>query len=268
MASAGNDDDRTDIYAVDLETGSTTLVGTADVDSNAMAVAEDGTVYLVNDEQLFTFTGLAASDATPASGTPATETISPDADATISGLGDDEDIVGIDVRPATGELFAISDDGIVYVLDVTSGEATSPSGGEAIEANYDAEDVAFDFNPTVDRIRLITEDGANYRLNPDTGLIGSNPDTDEPTIDGTISWADGDANSGEAEVVAAGYTNSVADAEETQLYVIDAENDVLALQDPPNDGVLNTVGELGVDVSDGSAFDITADGTALLTIPD
>ncbi len=268
LASAGSDDDRTNIYTVDLETGAATLLAVANVDSNGMAIDEDGTVYLVDDDRLHTFTGAAAAAATPAAGTGDAAELTPDQTVNITGLGNDEDIVGIDVRPATGELFGISDDGVVYVIDVTSGEATSPSGGEAIEASYDADDVAFDFNPTVDRIRLITEDGANYRLNPDTGLIGTNPDTDEPTIDGNISWAEGDTSTGSPEVIAAGYTNSVADAETTELYVIDAENDVLALQDPPNDGVLNTVGSLGIDVSDGAAFDITPDGTALLTNPD
>lgn len=89
----------------------------------------------------------------------------------------------------------------------------------------------------------------------------------EPTIDGIIAYAEDDDNADNTPaIVGAGYTNSVPDAEETQLYVIDAENDVLALQDPPNDGTLNTIGNLDVDATGSSAFDITADGVALITV--
>jgi hypothetical protein len=45
----------------------------------------------------------------------------------------------------------------------------------------------------------------------------------------------------------------------TRLFDIDAELDVLALQDPPNDGALVTVGPLGVDVGPRAGFDIVTD---------
>ena len=38
-------------------------------------------------------------------------------------------------------------------------------------------------------------------------------------------------------------------------------------QDPPDDGVLTTVGPLGVGVTDGASFDISAAGAALLASP-
>ena len=66
MASAQDDDDRTEIYTVDLESGETTLFGTVDSDSDGMAVADDGTIYLLSDDDnLLTFTQVASSDATP-----------------------------------------------------------------------------------------------------------------------------------------------------------------------------------------------------------
>lgn len=255
-ATAGSDDDRTDLYAVDLETGATELVAYVDDDSiDGMAVTADGTAYLLSDDDLITIT--LPTDASGAG-------IAPDATVPITGLGDD-DLVGIDVRPASGELFAISKDSVVYRIDPETGEATAP--GEALDPALADDALGFDFDPTVDRIRVAVSTGQNLRLNPDTGAVGTNPDTGAATVDGDIAYAEGDDNAANSPaVVGAGYTNSVAGAEETQLYVIDARQDVLALQDPPNDGTLNTVGALGVDVDGSSAFDITPDGDAFLTV--
>ena len=93
-------------------------------------------------------------------------------------------------------------------------------------------------------------------------------DTGELQVDGRLAYADGDANAGgPASGVAAGYTNNFADAEETELYVIDSGLDVLALQEPPNDGVLNTVGPLGVDATGWSSLDVAPSGEAFALIP-
>ena len=260
MASA-QDDDQTDIYSVDLETGATTLVASiADASADGMALSDDGVIYLLSDEDTL-LTVTLDPEATPEAETP----ITADDSVAITGLADDEDLIGLDVRPATGDLYALSDGGTVYVIDVDTGEATAP--GEAIDPALEDDSLGFDFNPTVDRIRVDVSTGQNLRLNPDTGAIGTNPDTMEPTIDGTIAYAEGDDNADATPtVVGAGYTNSVDGAEETQLFVIDAEQDVLALQNPPNDGTLNTIGSLDVDVNASAAFDITPDGAAFLTV--
>ena len=57
-------------------------------------------------------------------------------------------------------------------------------------------------------------------------------------------------------MIAAAYTNSVAGATSTTLYVLGGTQNVLATQNPPNEGVLNTVGPLGLEVSTLSSFDI------------
>jgi hypothetical protein len=72
-------------------------------------------------------------------------------------------------------------------------------------------------------------------------------------------------------VVGAAYTNGVAPSPRdaatqggTQLFVIDSGIDALALQNPPNDGILTRVGTgLGVDTSSAVGFEIysTAVGT-------
>ena len=83
-------------------------------------------------------------------------------------------------------------------------------------------------------------------------------------MDGTLTYAAGDAGaSATPRVVGSAYTNSVAGATTTTLFDIDAGRDFLAIQNPPNNGTLVSVGALGVDVGDNAGFDISAvDGVA------
>lgn len=243
------------LYTVDLATGEATEVGPIGTypELVGLAAAEvDGETLLYGvstSNQLVAFT-----PQTPGSLV---------ANLELTGLAPGVEIIGIDIRPATGDLLGIGDDNLVYLIDVATGEVTAI--GDGLDPVIAGTMVGFDFNPTVDRIRLTTNTGQNLRLNPETGLVGTNPDTGMPTIDGDLAFADGDVNAGAGiAVVGAAYTNSVAGAEETQLFVINDANDVLALQDPPNDGVLNTVGELGIDVSQVVGFDITPAGDAYL----
>jgi hypothetical protein len=61
-------------------------------------------------------------------------------------------------------------------------------------------------------------------------------------------------------VVAGAYSNSVKVTKETTLYDIDAATWTLARQVPPNDGVLNTIGSLGIKASEPIAFNVVATG--------
>jgi hypothetical protein len=60
-------------------------------------------------------------------------------------------------------------------------------------------------------------------------------------------------------VTAAAYSHDVKDAPTTKLFEIDADADCLVLQDPPNDGVLVTIGPLGVDFGPLGGFDIVTE---------
>ena len=63
--------------------------------------------------------------------------------------------------------------------------------------------------------------------------------------------------------MAAAYTNPDNDpATGTALYVIDADLNALTLQAPPNNGVLNTVGALGVNTTQLAGFDIATTNQA------
>ena len=160
-------------------------------------------------------------------------------DVAVSGVPAGERLLGIDVRPATGQLYAISSGSRLYVIDPISGQA-SAIGSAAFTPALSGNAVGFDFNPTVDRIRLVTDAEQNLRLHPDTGAVAA--------VDRNLAPA--------GAVTAAAYTNNFAAATTTTLFDIDTERDVLVTQVPPNDGTLNTVGSLGIDASDVNGFDI------------
>ena len=109
-----------------------------------------------------------------------------------------------------------------------------------------------DFNPAADRMRVIGSDGTSLRVNVDDG---------KATVDGKLKYAESDAAKGAVpKVTAVAYTNSFAGTKETALYDIDAMAGALVKQAPPNDGILNTVGKLGVKIDGAVAFDIWSDG--------
>jgi hypothetical protein len=160
-------------------------------------------------------------------------------------------IVGIDVRPADGMLYAVSADGGIYTVDAKSGAATMKSKlSETLKAGVT---VTVDFNPVADRLRVITSDGVNLRVNVDDG---------KATVDGALKFKDGDANAGKTpNVVAGAYTNSAnPKPTATALYDIDAATGSLVSQAPPNDGVLNTIGSLGIKLDGPVAFNIVVKG--------
>jgi hypothetical protein len=178
----------------------------------------------------------------------------------VSGLEDGERLVGLDVRPATGDVYALGSTSRLYVLDVATGEATAVGAGPFTPA-LSGSSFGFDFNPTVDRIRIVSDSGQNLRAHPDTGVIAF--------TDTSLAYATLDSSFGTTpEVTAAAYTNNDTDpATGTTLYDIDAATGNLVTQLPPNDGTLNTVGPLDLSIHAVGGFDIAAsDGTAYAAI--
>ena len=166
----------------------------------------------------------------------------------ITGIPGAETIVGIDTRPATGQLYALTNQagtGRLYTVDPDSGAATLAS---TVSVALVGTDFGVDFNPVPDRLRIVSDADQDLRVDVDTGAA---------TVDGTLAYAAGDPNDGEdPNVVGAAYFNPVAGATTTALFDIDTDEDVLAAQNPPNSGTLNTIGELGVDATAVLGFDI------------
>ena len=154
----------------------------------------------------------------------------------VSGLAVDTRLVGIDFRPATGELFGLGEAGGVYRLDLDTAAAALVS---RLTVALDGAFFDVDFNPTVDRLRVISDTGQNLRVNVDTGATTEDTDLSSTGVTG------------------AAYTNNDGNADTaTTLFDIDAALDQVVIQAPPNNGNLNPTGKLLTDAIDDVGFDI------------
>lgn len=158
-----------------------------------------------------------------------------------------ETVLGVDVRPATNELYALTDAGKLYVIDPATGAATlkstlvaDPTDSTSPFSGVGSGTFGVDFNPVPDRLRVVSDAGLNLRINVDSG----------------VTITDGAINGAATGYGAAAYTNNFAAACRTALYTIDPVTDRLLLQNPPNDGTAVVVGSLGVDVGAVNGFDI------------
>ena len=166
----------------------------------------------------------------------------------ITGLQTGETILGIDFRPATGQLYGVGSTSRIYVINPSTGSARM-IGTAPFSPIIAGTQVSFDFNPTVDRIRLVTNTGQNLRLNPETGQVVA--------VDGSINGQSG------ADIEGVAYYNNKAGATTTTLYDIDVFSDKLFIQNPPNAGTLAVVGSLNVNVEGQGGFDIASYNEAL-----
>ena len=166
-------------------------------------------------------------------------------------------LVGIDFRPgAPGTLYGVGNNGgvgSVYVISTITGVATPINTGFAL----DGTSFGVDFNPVPDALRIVSNSGQNLRITGGgAGVVN---------IDGTLNIG----GVTQTNVVDAAYTNSFAGAITTTLFVLQdnaaAGSDVLFIQNPPNNGALNPVANLTINVSQLSGFDITADLQAFLS---
>lgn len=159
-------------------------------------------------------------------------------------------LVGIDIRPADGMLYGVAGDGTIFTVDAKTGQATMKSKmSEVLKPGVVA---TVDFNPVADRLRVMGSDGTSLRVNVDDG---------KAVVDGSHKYKDGDANAGKTpKVVAGAYSSSWKGTKATALYNVDAATGALVSQSPPNDGVLNTIGSLGIALNAPVAFNIVAMG--------
>lgn len=158
-------------------------------------------------------------------------------------------ILGFDVRPADNMLYGVTDSGWIVTIDPKSGKVTQKS--ELSTKPTANAVVTVDFNPAADRLRIITNDGMNLRVNVDDG---------KTTVDGELKFAETDMHKGEKpNITAAAYTNSWKGTKETALYDIDTTIGALFKQAPPNDGVLSAVGKLGFKPTGPIAFNIVSE---------
>ncbi len=168
---------------------------------------------------------------------------------TISGLQMGERILGIDFRPKTGELYGLGSNSQVYKINPLTGIATfafsfRTASGETIMLSGTS--FGFDFNPQVDRLRIVSNTGQNLRVVPDAAAMG---------VAGT-TFVDGSINPQPASVNGVAYDNNFAGTPTTELYALDITTDLLYEIDPPNDGKLVDPAPVKLKLEGDGGFDI------------
>ncbi len=187
----------------------------------------------------------------------------------VTGLQGSENLVGIDFRVARGILYGLGSTGRLYTIDTKTAAAKPVGAGVPLAMPLSGTEFGFDFNPTVDRIRIVSNTGLNLRAHPDTGaMVDGNPNEDGIQPDGPIVYSAGDVDNvaqRKPRLVGAAYTYNKQDAKITTNYAIDADSGTLVTQGTkegvtpavsPNTGRLFPVGSLGLSEFTQVGFDI------------
>ncbi|MEK7953392.1 DUF4394 domain-containing protein [Luteolibacter soli] len=172
--------------------------------------------------------------------------------------------VDVDIYGANGALYAISGSGAGSQINLATGAS---SGGWTPNTNPITGAVTtFDFNPAADRVRVISNGGANnYRLQPD---FASAPQTvtspGAVTVDGGFSFTSSSAVARPGvSVVAAAYTNPGNNPPSTILYTLSSDGFLNSHTTPTGsfgNGVAVSAFGLGFTPT-GSGFDIDLTNT-------
>ncbi|WP_041951878.1 DUF4394 domain-containing protein [Spirosoma spitsbergense] len=162
-----------------------------------------------------------------------------------------ERIMSIDFRPATGQLYGVSNKSRLFIINPNTAEAR-PLTTNPFTPSLTGSIVGIDFNPAFDRIRLISTDGQDFWLNPETGLVAAKNSISSNLMGIMVSEL--------------AYTNNRAGALTTVLYNIDPATDRLYIQTQSGKSKLTDVGALGLDIAGAAGFDITPDGHGLVAV--
>lgn len=183
----------------------------------------------------------------------------------ITGLQAGETIVDIDVRPKptapnVTSLYGVGSSSRLYILNPLTGTATQVGSAGAFALNGTA--FGIDFNPTVDRLRVVSNTEQNFRLNPNTGVLAATDTLLNPA----------------GNIVSVAYDRNFDLGALTTLYGIDSAAGTLVRiggvdgTPSPNTGAITTVGSLGLgtNLNENIGFDIsgltTPGNPALATI--
>jgi hypothetical protein len=170
-------------------------------------------------------------------------------DLPLRGLGADERVLGLDVRPNDDTLFAVTNANRAVQVNPVTG-AVRPAFGPFAPA-LAGTSYGVDVNPVANALRIVSDAEQNLRVSA----------ANVTTADTNLAYAPGDPGAGtNPSVAAVGYTSAVPGA--TNLYGIDSARDAVVRIEAPNTGVMTTVGPLGVDAAEPVGFDIAQGGGA------
>ncbi len=187
----------------------------------------------------------------------------------IAGVADGERIVAITRRPRSNVLYGLGyhpTNGTVqlYLISPRTGQAQSVSGsaksfvdslGNLDRVGVDETSIfSMDINPNSDRVRVVANNGDNFRINPNTGSLldgnlGSPSAVSGVNKDGKIA---GDTSS----VQGIAHTNTAVIASNSTLYSIDADRDEFYIQSPQQEGVQSKITTLSQNIDAVFGFDL------------
>ena len=119
-----------------------------------------------------------------------------------SGLQPGTSVLGIDCRIAKGQPFALGSSGRLYRVDAASGTAVAV--GAPIAMTLSGDKFGVDFNPTAERLRVVSSTGLNLRLHTDTrAMVDGNLALDGVQPNATLADVAGVPNTGWLRTVGA-----------------------------------------------------------------
>ncbi|HEY6125398.1 MAG TPA: DUF4394 domain-containing protein, partial [Steroidobacteraceae bacterium] len=201
-----------DLFTINLLTGAATRINTVGGGERLRGLAyarlPAATVFaLTSENRLVSFKPL----------TPGTF----DTDVAITGLQGSEAIVGFDFRASNGLLYAVTDAGRVYTLDVATGAASGALTLSANPADITAPFTALagtrfgvDFSALDNVLRIQSDTGQNLRVDVDAGTV----------------ITDVNLNPGTPQVVGTAFSNSYTGATGTTQYELDVAAGALVRQ--------------------------------------
>lgn len=170
----------------------------------------------------------------------------------VTGLAAGENLIGIDRRPTTGVLYAVSNQGRVFSVSA-AGTATLIGTVPGISGTTV---IGIDFNPEADRqnaasLRVITSSGQNGAFNVGAAVPGYTAQTAVQANLTSIAYSNNDIDAGTA----------------TSLYFIDSDSNELKVA-TSNFGnpTITTVGGLGFDAGTIGGFDIFGASSAFAAL--
>lgn len=160
------------------------------------------------------------------------------------GLPIGDALVSVAVRPANGIAYGLTRTGL-YDLDLSGG--TAELIGTGLGTMLPTGQIACDFDPATDRLRVAAGGGVNLLVDPQTGAVISD--------DADFAFATGDVNEGaSADVRAIAFTGRTAPLTTSACYVLESGAALLARAGDPalapgesRDGKLFTLGPLSID---------------------
>jgi hypothetical protein len=177
----------------------------------------------------------------------------------VSGIINGLSLRAIDFRPADGLLYGLAtagNQGQLYTIDLSNGVASSVGRGFSFTGDAGLS-VSIDFNPVVDRLRVVADNGLNLRLNPNTGGVAGSDTALSAAGMGDVAYINNFV--GATQTTLYGFTGS-------QLVTIGGIHGVPS----PNSGLVNAVGPTGASAWDNMnvGFDIGSSGSAYLSFDD